>query len=117
MCNSTPVCWVILSCLVWWSFILSTFSIRPNTSICPFLALGGLLLACDFEVRCDKLKVVKGGDSYDWQLHRGGTRSVNTGPSVDHTKQNTQGKHLKILYVRQRCCTISEYTAYGRSKT
>ena len=63
------------------------------TSICLFLALGGLLLACDFEERCDKLNVVKGGDSYDWQLHRGGTRSVNTGPTVDHTKQNTQGKH------------------------
>ena len=53
-----------------------------------------MLLACDFEVMCDKLKVVKGEDSYDWQLHRGGTRSVDTGPTTDHTTQNITGNPL-----------------------
>ena len=65
-----------------------------------------MLLACDFEERCDKLKVVKGGDSYDWQLHRGGTRSDNTGPTVDHTTQNIQGN--KIYKVYRSVCFIDK---------
>ena len=56
-----------------------------------FVLLDDLLLACDFESACSKMRVVKGRDSYDWQRKQGPTPSVGTGPTTDHTFKNKKG--------------------------
>lgn len=51
-------------------------------------------LNCDFESGICPSWVQRTDDSFDWTVRQGGTGSVNTGPTYDHTQGNGDGTYV-----------------------
>lgn len=71
-----------------------------------------------------------GHDQMDWQIGRGSTSSLNTGPSYDHTKKTIYGRYLyiegnnasswdhadlesRLLTIQKKCFITFWYHMYG----
>lgn len=52
---------------------------------------------CDFEINMCSWSNLGGVDEEDWLRGRGDPANPNTGPSVDHTTNSSQGKDRKSV--------------------
>ena len=59
---------------------------------------------CDFETDMCKWSNIR-GDEFDWRRDSGGTPSLGTGPSTDHTTGTRNGLLLGSLFVSGKLCT------------
>ena len=50
-------------------------------------------------------------DSFDWTVHRQSTSSLNTGPSFDHTQQNSNGESC-WSWSRSKCYTNERWWCF-----
>lgn len=57
------------------------------------------LSQCTFQTGLCGFTQMKGTDKFDWTRDKSGTGTTNTGPSLDHTTNTTNGETKLLFYV------------------
>ena len=77
---------------------IDDITVTEYSGSCGVLPRSALPRSTNFELGFDQWRQSK-TDDFDWTRDKGGTNSVGTGPSVDHTTNTSKNIHYYSLIV------------------
>ena len=77
----------------------------------PFICQG--YIGCDFENVVDQCNWTQAtDDDFDWTRDNGGTPTVNSGPTRDHTYGTAKGRLLLFMF-NDACGSMKKFNAFN----